>query len=59
MNRKKYIRPEVKRIELDYTITLQMASFPGIENPPPRGGTDRNNPNQDPFSSPFGNKPFA
>ncbi|MDR2886773.1 MAG: hypothetical protein LBV26_02040 [Bacteroidales bacterium] len=52
-----YIRPEVKRVELDYSITLQMASFPGIENPPPRGDGRRSAP--DPFSSPFDNKPFA
>ncbi len=55
MNRKIYIRPEVLKIVLDYSITLQMQTQPA--DPPPR--TDSNGNKSEPFASPFGDKPFG
>ena len=53
-DKKRYIRPEIVRVDLDRSITLMMKSAP--MPPMPRGdgskGTDT------PFSSPFENKPF-
>ena len=54
--KKKYIKPEIKRIELDNSISLVMMTIP--DNPDPRGGT-KNDPKSDPFESPFGDKPFG
>jgi hypothetical protein len=55
--RKPYSKPEIKRIELDPTITLMMQSPPINPMMMPTGdgskGTDT------PFSSPFDNKPFS
>lgn len=51
----RYIRPELKRIELDSSITLVMMT---VNNPDPRGDT-RKSPSQDPFGSPFNDKPFG
>lgn len=53
--RSKYIRPEITRIDLDSSITLVMMT---VGNPDPRGDT-RKSPSQDPFSSPFNDKPFG
>ena len=55
INKKGYIKPEVSKISLDNTISLQMASQPG--NPPPRG--DGSKGSEPAFQSPFGNKPFG
>jgi hypothetical protein len=54
--RKKYIKPQINLIILDNSITLMMVS-----NPPPletgkKGGSKSND---DPFKSPFGDKPFG
>ena len=43
------------KIRLDNTISLIMQSFP-IEPPPPPGIGKKGN--DDPFESPFGDKPF-
>jgi len=55
IERKQYIKPEIIKIILDNTISIQMQSIP--IDPPPLGsdkkGTDG------PFSSPFGDKPFG
>jgi hypothetical protein len=54
--KKQYIKPEIKRISLDNSISLvMMTSTP--PNPPPRdsGGSK----GSDPFQSPFGDKPFG
>jgi hypothetical protein len=53
--KRKYIKPTISRILLDNTITLQMQSQPG--NPPPRSGGSKGN--DEPFKSPFGDKPFS
>jgi hypothetical protein len=53
--KKKYTRPEINKILLDNTISLQMASSPGP--PPPRTGGSKGN--NEPFQSPFGDKPFG
>ncbi|HLP71743.1 MAG TPA: hypothetical protein VK155_02500 [Bacteroidales bacterium] len=56
MNKKAYIKPEVKRIDIDWSITIMMLSSP--TDPPPRRGSTQ--PRQDPFQSPFdNNKPFG
>lgn len=54
-NKKEYIKPVIARVELDSSITLVMMT---VGNPDPRGGTKKS-PSQDPFSSPFDNKPFG
>lgn len=56
MEKKIYIKPEIEKIVLDNTISLQMQSSP--TNPPPRGGGKGGSSN-DPFKSPYGNKPFG
>jgi hypothetical protein len=52
---KRYIKPDVIKIDLDYSITLQMLTQP--TDPPPR--TDSNGNKSEPFASPFGDKPFG
>ena len=54
--KKRYIKPEISRIELDNSISLVMMTTPP-HDPPPRGGTK--NGNDTPFQSPFGDKPFG
>lgn len=53
--KKEYIKPAIVRVELDSSITLVMMT---VGNPDPRGDSKRP-PAQDPFSSPFDNKPFG
>jgi hypothetical protein len=55
VDKKVYIKPELTKIELDYSISLQMASQP--TDPPPRGGGKGGS--NEPFQSPFGDKPFS
>jgi hypothetical protein len=54
--KRKYIKPIIARIFLDNSISLQMQSDPPI-NPPPVTGGSRKGTNE-PFQSPFGDKPF-
>ena len=54
--RKKYIKPSIKKIELDNSISLVMMTIP--DNPNPQG-SKRNDPTSDPFESPFGDKQFG
>jgi hypothetical protein len=56
-HKKQYIKPEIIKIALDNTISLVMMTDTP-PNPPPRGGGKGGNDN-DPFKSPFGNKPFG
>jgi hypothetical protein len=56
MIRKTYTKPDIIKVSLDNTISLQMQSAPG--NPPPRSGGSKGN-NNEPFQSPFGDKPFG
>ena len=53
--RKQYIKPEIVKVDLDNSISLVMMTIMP-PNPPPRGGSS---PSSDPFSSPFGDKPFG
>jgi hypothetical protein len=54
--KRRYVRPAVIRIELDYSISLvMMTSAP--PPPPPRRRLGDSKPD-DPFSSPFSDKPF-
>jgi hypothetical protein len=55
MIKKKYKKPVITRILLDNEISLQMQSQPG--NPPPRAGGNKGS--DEPFKSPFGDKPFS
>jgi hypothetical protein len=57
VNKKKYIKPIIKKIVLDYTISLQMKSKP--KDPPPHGSKGGGGSKTDPFQSPFGDKPFG
>lgn len=59
MAKRNYIKPELTLVKLDYSISLQMQSLQP-SNPTPKGiGSDRQ-PQQEPFSSPFGDsKPFG
>ena len=50
-----YKKPEILKIDLDFSISLMMESAP--TNPPPRGGGSKSN--DTPFQSPFGDKPFS
>jgi hypothetical protein len=56
MEKKLYIKPEIEKIVLDNTISLQMASTEVPVVPPPR--SEGNKGASDPFASPFGDKPF-
>lgn len=56
INRKRYIKPELTKISLDNTISLQMASGPPSD-PGDRIGSSKKG-NSEPFASPFGDKPF-
>jgi len=53
--KKRYIKPEINRIELDSSISLVMMTPP--HDPPPHGGAKKSN--DTPFQSPFGDKPFG
>lgn len=54
--KKVYKKPQIVKIDLDFTISLLMESAP--TNPPPRGGSSGSKESQ-PFQSPFGDKPFS
>jgi hypothetical protein len=54
--KKSYIKPEVTRLVIDNSISLQMKSQPKNPPPRPRGGKGSET---DPFQSPFGDKPFG
>ena len=55
--RKRYIKPEINRIELDNSISLVMMSAP--HDPPPGRGGVKGKGTDTPFQSPFGDKPFG
>ena len=54
--RKQYCKPEVSRVALDNSISLVMMTDTP-PNPDPRGGGKKGN--DEPFQSPFGDKPFG
>jgi hypothetical protein len=54
--KRRYVRPAVIRIELDYCISLVMMT--AAPPPPPRRRLGDTKP-EDPFSSPFSDKPFS
>jgi hypothetical protein len=56
VKKKLYKKPIIKKIVLDYTISLHMLTGP--VDPPPRSG-GKGKGNDDPFKSPFGDKPFG
>jgi hypothetical protein len=53
--KKLYIKPEIIKVDLDFSISLVMMTVMP-PNPPPRGGGKGNDT---PFQSPFGDKPFG
>ena len=59
--KKRYIKPEIVRIELDKTIVLMQMTVGPPPNPPPRGGKgiDKKGLDEPAFKSPFGDKPFG
>jgi len=54
VKKKLYEKPEILRIYLDNSISLQMQSVPPGDPPPRPSGSK----GADPFSSPFGDKSF-
>ncbi len=55
--KRRYVRPEVIRIELDNSISLvMMTSAP--PHPPGRGRGSGDSQPDSPFASPFSDKPF-
>jgi len=57
LTKKQYNKPEVTRIILDASISLVMMTTPPINPPGPRGGSSKGK--DEPFQSPFGDKPFS
>jgi len=57
MKKKLYIKPEIEKIFLDNTISLQMLSTDPPVPPDKRPPTGQS-PGAEPFASPFGDKPF-
>jgi hypothetical protein len=58
LTRKQYFKPEITRIILDNSISFIMMSPLPPPNPPgPRGGGSKGA--DEPFQSPFGDKPFS
>jgi hypothetical protein len=55
-NTKPYIKPVVVRMSLDNSISLVMMTIMP-PNPPPRSGGKKGA--DEPFQSPFGDKPFG
>jgi hypothetical protein len=56
VNKRPYITPEITRVILDNSISLVMMTTTP-PNPPPRGGGSKGA--DEPFGSPFGDKPFG
>lgn len=56
IGRKQYIKPVILKLEIDNSISLVMMTRPPMD-PMPRGGSGKGADN--PFSSPFGDKPFS
>jgi len=54
MKKKLYTKPEILKICLDNTISLQMQSVPPHDPPPRTDGSK----GSEPFASPFGDKSF-
>lgn len=56
MEKRSYIKPEIIRIDLDNIISLQMQTQPA--DPDLLGSSNKTPAGNDPFASPFGDKPF-
>jgi hypothetical protein len=56
MKKRTYIKPEIIRVDLDNIISLQMQTQPA--DPNPLKSSDKTPAGNDPFASPFGDKPF-
>ena len=57
MKKKQYIKPDITRIVLDYSISLVMMTGGPVDPPPRSGGKGKGD--STPFQSPFGDKPFG
>jgi hypothetical protein len=57
VKKKLYFKPEIEKVVLDNTISLQMQSDTPPTIPDPRGAGSKS-PNSDPFPTPFEDKPF-
>jgi hypothetical protein len=59
LSKKSYNKPEITRVILDNSISLVMMTE-GVPNPDPGGGRGGGKKGtDDPFQSPFGDKPFG
>jgi hypothetical protein len=59
MIKKHYLKPELTKISLDYTVTILFLSDPPTPEPVKRPPPEANGKSaSDPFASPFGDKPF-
>ena len=58
LSRKSYKKPEITRVFVDNSISLVMMTVIPPD-PPPRGGIPKNKGVDNPFKSPFGDKPFG
>jgi len=54
--KKQYIKPEISRVVLDFSISLVMMTYIP-PNPDPQVGKKKGT--DTPFQSPFGDKPFS
>ncbi len=60
--KKKYIKPLITRVDLDKSLNVMMISNPhprGRGHPPGHKGIDSKGMDEQPFKSPFGDKPFG
>jgi hypothetical protein len=60
VGRKKYIKPLISKVDIDFMITIQMQTMQPMDPMVmPRGGTQSPSNSPSPFQSPFGDKPFG
>jgi hypothetical protein len=57
VKKRQYIKPEVNKIDIDYSISIQMTTPIHPPDDDRTGGVPKNKPDS-PFQSPFGDKPF-
>lgn len=57
--RKRYLKPEINMIRLDNTISIIMMTVQNPGKPPPWTPPGGGGKGDDPFESPFDDKPFG
>jgi hypothetical protein len=58
MKKKFYIKPEIEKVIIDYSISLLMETTGGAPDPPTPVSNGKKSPGSDPFASPFSDRPF-